>query len=142
MRRQRFLVPLLIALSAQVTAAAEAGCPDSANKFWKTFRQVVLKGDKRRIASYVHFPFEMRGALDSSGVRRVSRDDFPAKLSLLTKADPGMLPTPSTMAELVRSTPELQPRSCSPEGNEFRVGAWQFELMPQGWRFVRAYVGD
>lgn len=131
---------LLGVLSGQATA--EAQCPESAQKFWKSFRQVVLKDDKQKVARYVDFPFEIRGVLDSSDKRKVNRDDFLAKFPFLTTTDAGLSAKPSTMADLVKSTPNLTAASCSQSGNEFRVGTWRFELKSQGWRFVMAYIED
>jgi len=130
---------LLGAFSGQVTAA-KAQCPESAYKFWKSFRQTVLRGDKQKVADYVHFPFEIRGALDSSERRKMNREEFVTKFTKLTTTDPGLSAEPSTMINLVQSTPRLAPGSCSQAGDEFRVGAWGFELNPQGWHFVRAYL--
>lgn len=53
-RRSFIVLFLLGALSGQATAA-EAQCPESAHKFWKSFRQTVLKGDKQKVAGYVLF---------------------------------------------------------------------------------------
>lgn len=143
MRKRRISIisfALLGALAGQATA--EAQCPESAREFWKSFRQVVLKGDKKKVADYAQFPFEIRGALDSSEKRKVSREEFLARFAVLTSTDPGLSAKTSTMASLIKSTPKLTDGSCSQGGYEFRVGTWRFELKPQGWRFVRAYVEE
>lgn len=141
MRNILVLVALILLGPISVQAsAAEAQCPASALSFWKSFRQVVLKGDKQKVARYAIFPFEIRGVLDGTEKRKVNRDQFLKSYDVLTTADPGLSAEPSTMVALIKSTPNLPHAACSEAGNEFRVGTWAFEFMPQGWRFVRAYV--
>jgi hypothetical protein len=132
---------LLGVLSGQATAA-EPRCPESAHKFWMSFRQVVLDGEKKKLAAYTRFPFEIRGTLDSSDKRKVNREQFLASFQRLAATDPGLDPQRSTMANLIKSTQKLGANSCSPAGDEFTVGTWDFELTGKGWRFVRAYVED
>jgi hypothetical protein len=129
------------ALTGQATGA-EAQCPDSANKFWKAFRQTVINGEKNKVVKSVKFPFEIRGTLDTSDKRKVNKEAFLATFQLLTATDPGLAPQRSTMANLIKSTPKLGANSCSPSGDEFTVGTWDFVLTAKGWRFVRAFIED
>lgn len=122
--------------------AAEADCPESAQAFWKGFRAAVLRGDARRVADVSEFPFTVKGTLDDSPTRSLQRPAFIQSYRRLADADPGLTPEPSTMKSLVRQTRNLSPGACTNQGNTFRVGGWQFEAKPAGWRFVLAVVDD
>lgn len=122
--------------------AAEQECPKSAQIFWKSFREFVLNGNRNRIADYSKFPFEIGGVLDISDKQKVNRKEFLSIYPRLTKTDPGMASQRSTMTVLIKSTPRLEGKACSPSGDEFAVGTWDFVLTAKGWRFVRAHLED
>lgn len=136
------ITALLVGTLSWQTTAAEAQCPESAHKFWKSFRQVVVNGEKNKVVKFVKFPFEIRGTVDTSDKRKVNRQEFLTTFQLLTTTDPGLAPQRSTMANFIKSTPKLGVNSCSPSGDEFTVGTWDFVLTANGWRFVRAYIED
>lgn len=139
-RRLVFIVFLgLQSLSA--TAYANA-CPETAQQYWKVFRISVLRGDLPAIANASRFPFAISGTLDESEERHIERKEFIRLFPALLKADPGLSPTPTTMKSLLKATTRLSPSFCNSYGNQLRVGAWVFELTPEGWRFIQGFVDD
>jgi hypothetical protein len=138
----RFALIVLLSLpSAHATESANT-CPDSAQQYWKTFRVVALKGNPRLVADLSRFPFKLRGTLDDSVARELTREDFVRLFPTFLKTDPGLTPTATTMRAFVKATTKLSPAFCNASGNQIRVGAWVFELGSEGWRFVQAFVED
>jgi hypothetical protein len=127
-------------LFVSVSAAGE--CPESAQRFWKVFRQMVLKKDDRAIVAKTRFPFQIKGTLDSSGVRQVRKAEFSSTIPTLLATDPGLSPEPSTMEKLIKKTAKLPPNACDASGNEFRIGTWVFQNSSNRWQFVRGYVEE
>ncbi len=120
--------------------ADTSACPDSAQHYWKAFRQSVLRGDHVAVTQATRFPFEVRGTLDESDRRLIDQKDFASLLPALLKADPGLFPQPSTMRSLLKASSRLKPSACNVQGDQLRVGVWVFERTPEGWRFVRGYL--
>lgn len=125
-----------------VAVASGAQCPETAQQYWTAFRTAALRGDRPAIADMSRFPFAVNGMLDESAKRRLGRKQFIAAYPALLKTDPGLSATPTTMKALLDDSPKLSPAFCNPAGNQFRVGTWVFELTPQGWRFVQAFVDE
>ncbi len=131
-------------MGAHLSSAAESShaCTDSAQQYWKTFRVAALKNNPALVADLSRFPFHLRGSLDDSEMRELARQDFIKVFPKLLKTDPGLSPTPSTMRAFARATTKLSPSFCNASGNQVRVRTWVFELEPEGWRFVQAFVED
>lgn len=147
MRRLAMLIVLGLAPMAGIQTAAsamarEAGCHASAQKYWTAFRAAALQQDPSALARLSKFPFAVSGALDDSGKREVTREKFAEIVPVLLGTDPGLSPQPTTMKDLLRATTRLSPSSCNASGNQFRVGAWVFELTAEGWRFAQAFVDE
>jgi hypothetical protein len=94
-----------------------------------------FKGDTHLIADLSLFPFKLRGTLDDSEARELSREDFIKLFPAFLKTDPGLAPTPTTMKTFVKRNTKLAQSFCNASGNQIRVGTWVFELRPEGWRF-------
>lgn len=137
-----FVFVVLLGGHIDSATAAETVCTDSAQQYWKAFRQAVLQGKLSVVADLSRFPFELGGTLDNSERRHVLRKEFIRLFPSYLKADPGLSPAPTTMKSLLKVTAYLSPSFCNSYGNQFRVGTWVFELTPQGWRFVQAFVDD
>lgn len=142
------LAGMLAACSDPVPAAKDA-CPESAQVYWKKFRTAVMSDDLNAVAKATHFPLEVRGQLDDSPTKMVSRDDlgkyFPQLLNTELGSyfqQPVITPPPTSMKELVKATSQLHSSFCSEQGDQFGVGAWVFLLKPAGWRFVQAFVNE
>lgn len=140
----------LAACSDSVPAAKNA-CPESAQQYWKQFRNAVLKNDLAAIAGMTHFPLEVRGELDDSPRKMVPRQDFskhfPQLLNTETELVDYSQQPPATskhlsMKELVNATIKLHPSFCSTDGEQFGVGEWVFVLRPKGWGFVQAFTNE
>lgn len=139
--KQLVFILLLGLQSLSATADARA-CPDTAQRYWEAFRISVLRGDLTAIANASRFPFAISGTLDESETRHIDRKEFIRLFPALLKADPGLSPTPTTMKSLLKATIRLSPSLCNSYGNQLRVGAWVFELTPEGWRFVQGFVDN
>jgi hypothetical protein len=132
-----------LCLAASLGACAEPpACPASAQAFWSWFRSSALSRKTAAMADAARFPFVVRGQLDSSGQRELTREQFVALVPALLAADPGTSATPTTMEALVASTKTLPAPACSGEGRQFRVGVWSFALTSAGWRFQTAYLDE
>ena len=138
------LCVLLMATGFYTTAASETSvsCPNSAQQYWEKFRGDVLGHNLPMITNQSQFPFELRGLLDESEKKQINRNDFIKVFPKLLSTDPGLSPTATTMKSLVITTSRLSPSFCNAYGNQFRVGTWVFELKPEGWRFVQAFIDD
>lgn len=132
----------MVGTQANSVTAAEAGCQASAQEYWEAFRTIALQQEPSTLATMSKFPFAVRGALDDSDKREVTREQFATIVPVLLETDPGVSPRPTTMKELLRTTTRLPPSSCNTSGNQFRVGAWVFQLTAEGWRFVQAIVEE
>jgi hypothetical protein len=117
-------------------------CIDSAQQYWKAFRIAAIRSNLSAVANMSQFPFELRGTLDESNKRQVLYKEFIRLFPTLLKTDPGLSPTPTTMKSLLTTTTRLLPSFCNSYGNQFRVGTWVFQLTPEGWRFVQAFIDD
>lgn len=135
---------LLLGLSVlSISTTALAGpCPETAQRYWDTFRRSVVNGDPQAVADASRFPFLVNGTLDDSNIRRVQRKTFIRLLPSLLRTDPGLTAEPSTMKALIQATEQLSPTFCNARGNQMRVGSWVFEQTPQGWRFVQGFLDD
>lgn len=138
----QFVFLVLVGLHTLSAMSAEGSCTESVQQYWKIFRIAVLQDDLSTVANLTRFPFEVRGILDESDKRKVLREGFLRLFPALLETDPGMSATPTTMKSLLNTTTYLSPSFCNTYGNQFRVGVWVFELTPDGWRFVQAFVDD
>lgn len=133
---------VLLGLHSLSATGAACNCTDSAQQYWMAFRIAALRGNLQAVANMSRFPFELRGTLDESDTRQVLRDEFISHFPALLNTDPGLSPAQATMKSLIEATTLLSPSSCNSYGNQFRVGTWVFELTPEGWRFVQAFVDE
>lgn len=138
----QFMFLVLVGLYPLSARPAEMSCSESAQQYWKTFRIAVLQDDLSTIANLSRFPFEVRGILDESAKRKILREEFLRLFPLLLGTDPGMSATPTTMKSFLNTTRYLSPSFCNTYGNQFRIGAWVFQLTSEGWRFVQASVDE
>jgi hypothetical protein len=140
--RQFFYLVVLISTFIGPAIAAEKSCPDSAQKYWKHFRNAVLQQDMAEVTRLSRFPFEIGGTLDSSETKKVNPEEFTLLFATLLKTDPGLSPEPGTMESMTNKASNLPPSSCNGYGNQFRIGTWIFELTPGGWLFVKSFIED
>ncbi|MBL8247736.1 MAG: hypothetical protein JNK95_05140 [Candidatus Competibacter sp.] len=139
---RRFVFIVLLGLQSLSAMASVNACPEAAQEYWKAFRISVLRGNLTAIINATRFPFVISGTLDESKKKHIDRKEFGRFFPALLKADPGLSPTPTTMKSLVKTTTRLPPLFCNSYGNQFRVGAWVFELTSEGWRFVEGFVDE
>lgn len=97
---------------------------------------------RMRFPNTTRFPFVVNAVLDESEAQHIARKDFPGVFPKLLEADPGTSPAPTTMKSFLSTTPRFSRSFCNTHGNQFRVGAWVFELTPQGCVFVQAFVDE
>ena len=136
------LFAFLLGLYALNASCASNKCPDNAQEYWSTFRQAVLNDDVSSVIAVTEFPFILRGQLDDSPVRHLSRDEFTGEFPRMLASDPGMSPDPTSMKDYIARTSKLPTSFCNATGNQVRVGDWVFNLTPNGWRLVEAYLDE
>jgi hypothetical protein len=136
------LIVFLISAMSMSAMSAENSCPKSAQDYWTKFRKSVLNSNLVEVSRQSRFPFKIRGDLDSNEVKQLNRNEFILKLPDLLNTDPGLSAKPSTMRCLIKKTSSLNSFSCNARGNQFRIGTWLFDLTPDGWMFVRAFVEE
>ena len=154
LKRTRQIIGLLafiimLAACNDSVSVVKNACPESAQQYWKKFRSAVLKNKLNEIADMTHFPLEIRGMLDDSEKKIVSRQGFSKHFPQLLNTElgdyyqqPVITPAPSSMKALVSATTKLSPSFCSADSGQFRVGEWVFLLKPNGWGFVQAFVNE
>ena len=132
-----------IGVAQPAAAAHTAGpCTEAAQTYWKTFRQAVQRNDAVRLADLAAFPFDIKPTLDSTETRQVAREEFIRLVPGLLKTNPGLTANPTSMQRFTQTHRRLSASFCNAQGNQVRVGAWLFQLKPQGWRFVQAVVDE
>lgn len=132
-----------IGLTQPAAAAHTASpCTEAAQTYWKTFRQAVQRNDAVRLADLAAFPFDIKPTLDSTETRQVAREEFIRLFPGLLKTNPGLTANPTSMQHFAQTHRRLSASFCNAQGNQVRVGAWLFQLKPQGWRFVQAVVDE
>jgi hypothetical protein len=136
----RFMFFVLLGLNTLPVISAGNPCSESAQEYWAAFRTAVDQGDILTIANLSRFPFEVKGILDESDEREVLPEEFISLFPSLLEIDPGMAAAPTTMRHFVDENPYLSASFCNIHGNQFRVGAWVFELTSMGWRFSQAFL--
>lgn len=116
-------------------------CPDEAQLFWMKFRSAVLNNDMLEIIAATRFPVKISQTLDDGEVTYIT-EKFTEKFNNLLKADPGLYQSSTTMASLINGTPSILNGFCNSGGNQLYVGAWVFDLTPEGWRLVQVFVDE
>lgn len=135
------LLAALMYVAPRTVSAHTAGvCTEAAQEYWTHFRKAARRSNAERVADLGSFPFKLKPTLDSSEATQIGRDEFIERFPELLKVDPGLNANPTTMRSMVEKHPRLSARFCNSKGNQFRVGAWLFQLTPEGWRFVQATV--
>lgn len=141
-----FVLATMLVACQDPASAEKSACPESAQQYWKVFRDAVLKNDLQRVADLTQYPFRLSiGSLDFN--RRdvyLDRKEFTATFPRFLSIDPGISGAHKTMKNYLEAESSIPTpsKACAPDGGLFRVGDWVFELKPAGWRFVQAYVGD
>ena len=135
-------LPVVTACSGAGSEETKAACPDNAQQYWTAFRAAAIRGDAYAVSNTTRFPFVVNAVLDETEAQHIARKDFPGVFPKLLEADPGTSPAPTTMKSFLSATPRLSRSFCNTHGNQFRVGTWVFELTPQGWLFVQAFVDE
>ena len=138
----QFMFLALFGLYTLSAMSVETSCSNSAQRYWKAFRIAVLQNDMSTLTKLSRFPFEIRGTLDESDKRQVLRQEFLRLFPALLETDIGLSATPTTIKSFLKTTTRLSPSFCNTYGNQFHVGVWVFELTPDGWRFVQAFVDE
>lgn len=133
---------LLIAVtsSANCTATQDVPCADKAQQFWKTFRQAAMEANSPALAKMTHFPLEIRGTLDDSQSRQISKEDFNKILPELLETDPGLKAEPTSMKKYIQYIETIPNTACNQYGNQFRVGSWVFVLQDGNWLLMKAFI--
>lgn len=140
----KFVILFTLTACNQSVSAAKSNCSDSAQQFWKTFREAVVKNDIDAIAKMTHYPLVLSiGILDEGRVnKQLDRKVFITVMPRLFKNDSGMSETPTTMQDYAKALNVIPSQFCTEDGKQFHVGDWVFQLQSVGWRFVQAHVDD
>ena len=117
-------------------------CPESAQQFWKTFRQAALANDTEKLSELTQFPLHIRGTLDDSPAKNINKSEFKKLLPAILGADPGMTEEPSTMTKYIQGFEKLSVNFCNPSGDQIRIGNWVFVQNNKTWRLVKAYIEE
>lgn len=117
-------------------------CPDSAQKFWKEFRQAALQSDLPALSRMTHFPLKVRGDLDDSPTKQISQSEFNKIFPVLQKTNPGMGEGSTSMKTYINKNETLPPTSCNKYGNQFRVGSWVFVVENNTWLLTQAFTEE
>lgn len=135
----------ILATTIAVTSTAKPPaypCPDSAQKFWKEFRQAALQSDLPALSRMTRFPLPIYGILGDSPIKQISQNEFSNILPELMATDPGMSEKPSSMKIYIQDIESLPPISCNESGEQIRVGSWLFILTDNKWLLTRAYLEE
>lgn len=135
-------IGMIFIFSTEFGWATSSSCDGSAQSYWSKFRSAVLSEGVDSIVDMTLFPFELRGTLDNSEKRKLSRSEFKKLFPTLINSDPGTTAEPSTMGELIDETKRIPARSCAQSGNQFSIGTWLFKKDSGGWRFVQAILEE
>lgn len=129
-------------LLSPLAAAEEVRQPPAFATFWPPFRAALLADDIATVASATRFPLEVRGELDSSPVRRITKDDLGPVLRRTLDADSGLsLRDTLTNRDMVKRVTDLGQATVgvTVRRDTARVGAFDFARGAKGWRLVRLY---
>jgi hypothetical protein len=105
-----------------------------AQAFWSEFRRAALAGDYKKIEQWTQFPLRTHTV---GGFGSQSRDEYERFFSEVMRSEvtrPGG--QSGTMRALLESVERLSPDHSSPDGDAFRVGALQFDIVDRGWRLT------
>jgi hypothetical protein len=112
--------------------AAEA--TGEAQAFWSEFRRAALAGDYAKIERWTRFPLQVHGA---GGFDNRPREGFADFFSgVMQHAVVPRAAQPGTMRTLLERTEQLSPEQSSPDGDAFRVGSLQFDLIDGRWQLT------
>jgi hypothetical protein len=133
-------------LPSQAVAQSAAGnAPATAKQtdfdaFWRELRPALLSANADAVARMTVFPLAVSGEMDDDAVRSIERTAFPAVFRQLLAQDVGLSPEPEALSDYVKRVNTLP--SSTVDGTTARVASLEFGLTSQGWRLVRAYLGD
>jgi hypothetical protein len=128
------------ALAGSTTASHPAVGQTDFVAYWHELRRALSSANSEAVAQLAEFPFTVRGEMDSDPVQRIERGAFPDVLRRLLAQDVGLSPKPESLSQYLARTPD--PPANALQGRTARVATMEFELLPGGWRFVGAYLGD
>lgn len=102
--------------------------------FWSEFRRAALAGDYKKIEQWTQFPLRTH---TGSGFGSQPRDGFDRFFSDVMRSEVNSRAgQPGTMRALLGGIERLSPEHSSPDGEAFRVGALQFDLIEGRWRLT------
>lgn len=113
-------------------SAVEA--PIEAQAFWAEFRRAALAGDYKKIERFTRFPLQVHA---SGGFDTRPREGFAEFFSgVMQHAVAPRETQPGTLRTLLEGTEQISPEQSSPDGEAFRVGALQFDLIEGRWKLT------
>lgn len=108
--------------------------PGRTQEFWSEFRRAALTGDYKKIEGWTRFPLAVHGARGFGTRPGEGFDEFFTGVMGSAVATRG---TPSgTMRTLLERTEQISPEQSSPDGDAFRVGVLQFDLIDGRWQLT------
>lgn len=112
--------------------AAEA--TGEAQAFWTEFRRAALAGDYGKIERWTRFPLRVHAAGTFETRPREGFQEFFSGVMRHEAAPRGA--QPGTMRTLLERTERITPEQSSPDGDAFRVGSLQFDLIDGRWQLT------
>ena len=140
--------PRDVAAAAQATPSAGAAgvAPTTGTRqvdfsvYWRELRAALLSADPESASRWAEFPFTVRGEMDDDPVRQIERAGFADIVRRLLAQDVGLSAEPEPLSRYLQRFPS--PPADAVTGTTARVASMEFDLRPEGWRFVGAYLGD
>ena len=129
----KFILISIFLFSSLSKASSSEGGKSAAQKFWKKFRIAVHSNNTPKIISLTNFPFEVKGALDSDPVKKLSKDEFRNQWKSFLEKDSGMTADGLSMRKLIKKMINIK----KPKGKEFVVGNFSFQKINKKWKWVK-----
>lgn len=114
-------------------------------KYWRSFRQSVIRGDTDKIASMTHFPFAVGGILDSHPVVMYDRKTFPQILVKLLSQKIAVVSgnkiKEKTVLQVIKDKKDIVANDFNtPEMVSIEI--LEFKILNGKWQFTGAYLEE
>lgn len=115
------------------------------NKYWVKFRQAIIRGDTREVASLTRFPLRVGGILDSHPVIMHDRKNFPRILTQLldqriTLLEGGAI-TEKRLVQHIKDKTEITAKDFNTP-SMVTVEVLEFEMVHGKWLLTGAYLEE
>lgn len=139
------LVRLLIVTLSLLFYSTCCYAGQSANEFWRDFRQAILNGETTAVASMTKFPLWVRGPDDSDPVYYYKQSEFlPIYRRLLNQRisiwkDDTVVS--KTMYQVIKEKKQLDAQDLDSD-KLLSVENFEFQVVNGRWLFTRGYLED